>query len=113
MAILTATLVVIILYTSPVLSVCHWGLSWPVIACLLCLSGACPRAFKFSLTGNSPTPSQVRMLIQTSRDVLHPVMEVGLTFHFPVQKLPPPPTLVTDPRVVESVVRLAPMEQPH
>ena len=62
--------------------------------------GLVQRVFKFDLIGNSPTPSQVWMWIQTSRDVLRPVVEVE-------------PIFVTDPSVVESVVMSNPVEHPH
>ena len=52
------------------------------------------------------------MWIQTSRDVLHPVMMVEPTLHFPIQKLPRSPTELTNPRVEGSVVGLAPVEHP-
>ena len=51
---------------------------------------------------NTPIPSQVGILIQTSQDVLRPVGEVDFC--------PRPSSQLAEPRVVGSVVGLAPVE---
>ena len=58
----------------------------------------------FDLTGSSPNPRHVERRIQTTRDVLCPVVEVQLTLYFPVLKLPPLTSWLPDP--VASYFRL-------
>ena len=63
-----------------------------------------------------PTPSQVKILIETSQDVLCPVGEMKLTQYFSrfFQDLHPlSRTFATDPRVIESDIGLVPVELPH
>ena len=107
----TASLVVVILYISPVLSVCQYGLSGPATACLLEFKACCST----STTGyaiNIPNPMSCR----GSHHVLSvsvPSCRRGATD--PVYSRPflwifvPTPTFVADPRVVG----LAPAEHLH
>ena len=61
-----------------------------------------------------PTPSHVGILILTSWDVLCPVGEIKPTQHFcALFSRFVFLTFATNPRVVESFIGLAPMEQPH
>ena len=65
---------------------------------------------------NTLTSIQVGILLQTTSDALHPAGMVEPTqifISFFLDFRPRPQTFLIGPRVVESVVGLAPVEHPH